>query len=86
MKTTLLLGLGILFCGTATYAADIVELNGKNYEITPLADRDLGPGVRYTRLRIPGYPLNVNLLRIDVTNPYNSVEVQQASEKLYSTE
>ncbi|MCH5220261.1 MAG: phosphodiester glycosidase family protein [Muribaculaceae bacterium] len=86
MKTTLLLGLGILFFGTATYAADIVELNGKNYEITTLADRDLGPGVRYTRLRIPGYPLNVNLLRIDVTNPYNSVEVQQASEKLYSTE
>ncbi len=67
-------------------AAETVELNGKTYEINTLIDRDLGPGVHYTRLRIPGYPLNVNMLRIDVTNPYNSVEVQQAAEKLYSTE
>lgn len=86
MKKTLLLSLGLCAMSMATYAEDTVELNGKEYTITTLMDRDLGPGVRYTRLRIPGYPLNVNMLRIDVTNPYNSVEVQQASEKLYSTE
>ena len=67
-------------------ADESVELNGKDYTVSTLIDRDLGPGVRYTRLRIPGYPLNVNMLRIDMTNPYVSVETQQASEKLYSTE
>lgn len=63
-----------------------VILNDKEYAIETLLDRDLGPGVRYTRLRLPAYPLNVNLLRIDVTNPYNSVETTQGSDKLYSTE
>lgn len=86
MKKTLLLGLGLCAMTLTSYAAETVELNGKEYEINTLIDRDLGPGVRYTRLRIPGYPLNVNMLRIDVTNPYISVETQQASEKLFSTE
>lgn len=85
MKKSLLLTAG--FLAVACYAsAESVTLNGKDYEINTLIDYDLGPGVRYTRLRVPAYPLNVNMLRIDVTNPYNSVEVQQASEKLYSTE
>ena len=86
MKKVLLLGLGLMTMSVSMQAAETVELNGKSYEINTLIDRDLGPGVHYTRIRIPGYPLNVNLLRIDVTNPYNSVEVQQAAEKLYSTE
>lgn len=63
-----------------------VTIGDKNYDINTLIDRDLGPGVRYTRLRIPDYPLNVNMLRIDVTNPYNRVETTQASDKLYGTE
>lgn len=86
MRKTLLLSLGLCAVSMAAYADESVELNGKEYTISTLIDRDLGPGVRYTRLRIPGYPLNVNMLRIDVTNQYNSVETQQASEKLYSTE
>lgn len=86
MKKTLLLALGLTFFSVPVIADEIVELNGKDYTVTTLIDRDLGPGVRYTRLRVQGYPLNVNMLRIDVTNPYNSVEVQQGAEKLYSTE
>lgn len=86
MKKSLLIYLAsFTFCNSVAFA-ESVELNGKEYEITTLMDRDLGPGVRYTRLRIPGYPLNVNMLRIDVTNPYNSIEVQQGADKLYSTE
>lgn len=63
-----------------------VTLNDKAYDINTIIDRDLGPGVRYTRIRIPDYPLNVNMLRIDVSNPYNSVETTQASDRLYGTE
>lgn len=71
---------------TQSLFAEKVTLNNKEYEVTTLIDRDLGPGVRYTRLRVPAYPLNVNMLRIDVTNPYNSVETTQGADKLYSTE
>lgn len=69
-----------------TIGAETVTLADKEYEINTLIDRQLGPGVRYTRLRLPSYPLNVNLLRIDVANPYNSIETTQASDKLYGTE
>lgn len=86
MKKNLLLFLGFSLLTTTFSYAESVTLDSKEYEITTLIDRDLGPGVRYTRLRLPSYPLNVNLLRIDVTNPYNSVETTQGSEKLYSTE
>lgn len=86
MKKSLLLFFGLVAAAAPAVSAETVTLNDKEYEINTLIDYDLGPGVRYTRLRIPGYPLNVNMLRIDVTNRYNSVEVQQASEKLYSTE
>jgi len=71
---------------TTNINAETVTLNDQEYEINTLIDRDLGPGVRYTRLRIPDYPLNVNMLRIDVSNPYVSVETTQASDKLYGTE
>lgn len=86
MRKSLLLTLAAasLFCGNVM--AEKVTVNGKEYDMVTLQDRDLGPGVRYTRLRLPGYPLNVNMLRIDVTNPYNSVETTQASDKLYGTE
>lgn len=69
-----------------TIGAETVTLADKEYEINTLIDRQLGPGVRYTRFRLPSYPLNVNLLRIDVANPYNSIETTQASDKLYGTE
>lgn len=69
-----------------TCYAETVTLKDTEYQITTLQDRELGPGVRYTRIRIPEYPLNVNILRIDASNPYNSIETTQASDKLYGTE
>ncbi|MDE6396042.1 MAG: phosphodiester glycosidase family protein [Muribaculaceae bacterium] len=86
MKKSLLLLLGAVAVTTSTAFAETISINGKDYDATFLIDRDLGPGVRYTRLRLPSYPLNVNLLRIDVSNPYNSVEVTQANDRLYGTE
>lgn len=86
MKKSLLLLLGAAMFSASTANAETISVGDKEYEVQFLIDRDLGPGVRYTRLRLPSYPLNVNLLRIDVTNPYNSVEVTQANDKLYGTE
>ena len=81
---------GALLTGAAgagmTVAAESIAINGTDYEITYIADRDLGPGIRYTRFRIPGYPLNVHMIRLDMTNPYNRIETTQANDKLYGTE
>lgn len=86
----LLLQLSILAAVSASAQApvqdDVVTLNDKDYTISTIIDRELGPGVRYTRLRVPDYPLNVNLLRVDVTNPNVSVETTQAFDTLYRTE
>lgn len=89
MKKILLLSLCALSGVAALQAADsddVIVTNGKTCTINVLIDRDLGPGVRYTRMRLPEYPLNVNMLRIDVTNKYNSVETTQANDRLYGTE
>lgn len=88
MKKLLLASLLLCAACPSVLSADPVSvtINEKEYSISTLIDRDLGPGVHYTRLRLPGYPLNVNLLRIDVTNPYNSIETTQANDRLYGTE
>lgn len=84
MKKLLLCTVALAYVFTGQ--AETVTINDKGYEVTTLIDRDMGPGVRYTRLRLPAYPLNVNMLRIDMTNPYNAVETTQANDKLFGTE
>lgn len=69
-----------------TAVAESIDIKGTEYEITYIADRDLGPGIRYTRFRLAQFPLNIHIIRMDLTNPYNRVENTQASNKLYSTE
>ncbi len=66
--------------------ADTVTINGTEYQINVLEDKDVGPGIRHLRLRLPDYPLNVNILTMDMTNPYNRVETMQAYEELCKTE
>ncbi len=91
MKKTLLafsLTVG-LFASAQTVQIDITQNGGKGvktFDVNTLIDRNLGPGVRYTRLRVPDFPLNVNMLRIDLSNPYNSLETTQAKERLFTTE
>ena len=73
---------------TGIFAEDqsTINLNGKDYTIDELIVRQEGPGITYRRIRIPDYPLNVNMLEVDLTNPYNRVETMQASETLYKTD
>ena len=47
---------------------------------------EIGPGIRHTRYRLPEYPLNINVLRVDLTNPYNTVETTVANESAKGTE
>lgn len=70
----------------AAAMAETVSLGGKDYEVTTVSDREIGPGIRHTRFRIPDYPLNINVLRVDLTNPYNTIETTVANESAKGTE
>lgn len=65
---------------------DSIAIDGVNYAVDTIINRAVGPGTRYMRLRMPGYPLNINMLTIDVANPYVSVETTQANDRLFGTE
>ncbi len=67
-------------------AAETVNLGGKDYEVTTVSDREIGPGIRHTRFRIPDYPLNINVVRVDLNNPYNTIETTVANESAKGTE
>lgn len=66
--------------------AETVTLGGTEYEYQRLTDREIGPGIRHTRYRIPSYPLNINVLTVDLTNPYNRIETTVANESAKGTE
>ena len=63
-----------------------VTLNGKTYQVDTISQRQLGPGVMNTVVRIPDYPLNIYLLEMDATSPYMRVETSQAYNQLGKTE
>ena len=67
-------------------SADTIPIQGTNYRADILINRDLGPGVNYKRIRIPDFPLNVNMVTMDLNNPYNRVETTQGGEQLGKTE
>ena len=71
---------------TLSASAEIIPIQGTDYQADILINRDLGPGVNYKRIRIPDFPLNVNMITMDLNNPYNRVETTQGGEQLGKTE
>lgn len=82
----LLLSLTLILCFCISGFAETIVINGTEYNANTLIQRDLGPGVVYKRLRIPEFPLNVNMLFMDMTNPYARIETQQGQENIGKTE
>lgn len=70
----------------AVAQAETITLGETEYTIDRLIEREVGPGVHYTRMRIPDYPLNVNVLTVDLTNPYNRIETSVGREASRGTE
>ena len=83
---------GLLMCASSVaFAAEEavnhqINIGDKEYTATLLQKRDIGPGTPWRRIRIQEYPLNVNLVTMDMSNPYNRVETFQGQDKLGSTE
>ena len=63
-----------------------VVIGEKTYQVDTIMQRQQGPGIVNTVVRIPDYPLNVYVLEMDMTNPYNRVETTQAYNLLGKTE
>lgn len=73
-------------CITAVSENRPIMVEDIAYPVDTLIERSVGPGTIYRRLRMPTYPLNINMLEIDVTNPNVRIETTQANEKLFGTE
>ena len=70
-KTFLSLVVSLLACVSAH--ADFV-IDGTTYAVDTLVHRQVGPGMVNTIVRIPGYPLNVYVMEVDLNNPNNRIE------------
>lgn len=84
MKKSLLLLLAA--AAVVPVDAEQIELNGNPHEVNELISMSIGPGITYKRLRSETYPLNINMLIMDVTNPYNRLETTTANETCQGTE
>lgn len=72
--TTLLLLLVI-----CVFSADAqAVLEGKTYTVDTIMQRQIGPGVVQTIVRLPEFPMNAYILETDLTSEYNRVETTQA--------
>lgn len=67
----LLVMVAIVACLSAR--ADFV-IDNKTYSADTLVHRQVGPGMVNTIVRIPGYPLNVYVMEVDLNDPNNRVE------------
>lgn len=76
MKKLLLLSMvaGSAIAASAAIPTKTVTINGTDYEVQTLIQRPIGPGMTYTRLRVPQFPLNVNMVTVDTRNPNIKIE------------
>lgn len=86
MKKPLLLAAALFAMCASAASAETVEISGKEYTLDRLIERQIGPGTTYMRLRLPDYPLNVNVVTVDLNNPYNRIETTVAKESARGTE
>lgn len=68
------------------YSQGIV-IEGKNYSVdTLLYQMQIGPGVYHSSYRLPDYPLNFQVMEVDLKNPYNMIETVKAGDRAVATE
>ncbi len=85
MKLRSMLLLLSAISGSSLFAENIT-VDGKDYRFDRLIERKIGPGTTHLRLRLPDYPLNVNIITVDLNNQYNRIETTIANESAKGTE
>lgn len=66
--------------------AEKVVIDGVEYEMTRIIDRQIGPGTQYIRLQLPEIPVNINMIIADLNNPYVRIENSVANESAKGVE
>lgn len=64
----------------------VVNLQGTDYTVNKLEERQIGPGCVYTRIRVPQFPLNVNMVVVDTHNPNIRIETNLPNDQAAGTE
>lgn len=87
LKYTLALAAAATFALPAfSQSVEQITIKDKTYDARLMLKRDIGPGTTYMRYRMPDFPLNFNLMIVDLNNEYNTVENMQGGEQLCKTE
>ncbi|MGC3978132.1 MAG: phosphodiester glycosidase family protein [Paludibacteraceae bacterium] len=79
----------IIFAGLVlsnNVKAGNIDIWGVTKTIDTLEYKQVGPGIMYSRFKLPQYPLSVYMMTVDLNNPYNLIETFQAGEQLGKTE
>lgn len=86
MKKSLLSILLLSALPMTAQTSETVNIQGTDYRMDKLQERQIGPGAVYTRYRVPLFPLNINLVKVDVTNPYIKIETSLPKDRSAGTE
>lgn len=65
-----------MLCSSAAFAQAVID--GKTYTVDTICQRQEGPGIVYTQVRLADYPLNAYVLEMDLNNKYNRIETTHA--------
>lgn len=63
-----------------------ILINGVEKVVDTLEYRQIGPGMDYTKINLPDYPIDAYILTVDLKNENNKIETFQAQNKVRSTE
>ena len=87
-KLFLPLASALVLWGLNAYAQkNTITLNGKVYEIDTLVYKhNIGPGTKYAFYDVPGRPLKIHVMEIDMTNPYVDIETCLSGDSAVATE
>lgn len=65
-----------LLCTGAAFAQAVID--GNTYTVDTICQRQEGPGIVYTQVRLDKYPMNAYVLEMDLNNKYNRIETTHA--------
>lgn len=91
MKKEIMIASFILLCIGNIYAQsaindEAITIGSKVCTLDTLEHRRIGPGTTYTSFYVKELPAYVYILKLDMHNPYNSVETFLANDKIGGTE
>lgn len=88
MKKSLIISIALMTASSvsAVIPTKTVNLGGKDYNVQTLIERPIGPGMTYTRLRVPDYPLNINMVTVDTKNQNIRIETTLSNDRSAGTE